>query len=77
MADTGGTGAGDTGANNGNKDNNCIIETSDNKDLRLVKLIVQDTEEYTLCDEFRVIADNIKNQFKIPYNFQLHTNWPA
>jgi hypothetical protein len=76
MADAGGT-----GTDGGEEDNGRITEMSDDEDLRLDKSAAQsrDTgaEDYTLRDEFRVIADDMKDRFKIPHDLRLRTNWPA
>jgi hypothetical protein len=34
-------------------------------------------EDYTLRDEFRTIADDIRDRFKIPHDLRLRTNWTA
>jgi hypothetical protein len=64
--------AGSTGANNGDEDNDCIIKISDNEDLRLKRLAVSlrnaSNKEYTLCDKYRAIVDDIKSRFRIFYN---------
>jgi hypothetical protein len=57
--------AGNTSVNNSNKDNDYIIEISDDKDLQLERLVVLlynvSNEEYTLYNKYRVIVDNIKS----------------
>jgi hypothetical protein len=78
MADAGSTGADDTGANNGDEDNDRIIKISNDEDLRLERLAAlshnTSNEEYTLRNKYRVIADDMKSQFRIPHNLQIHTN---
>jgi hypothetical protein len=69
MADTG-----NTNANNGDEDNDYIIEINNNENLQSIKSVAQDTKEYTLYNEFKVIADDMKNWFQIPHNLRLYIN---
>jgi hypothetical protein len=65
MANASSTSANDTSTNNSDKDNDHIIKISNNKDLRLKRLVVPScntsNKEYTLHDEYKVIADDMKS----------------
>jgi hypothetical protein len=67
MADANSISTNNISANNSNKDNDCIIKISNNKDLRLersaVLLYNASNKEYTLYNKYKVIVDNIKSRF--------------